>query len=159
MYRFGPSSRLLCGGVEKMKLSINFEFNSDFNHLSSRERRQFANFLLVEGLLEIKIDGIAYFYEEGCPLLELYLQLERWLRKPFSKRGDFLYHTLELDGEEPYLAILHFQDFARLRVIWPETELYNVFHATYLHKKLEELRDRLGPVIEQHYHLKLRHFR
>lgn len=140
------------------QLFINFDFRSDFKHLSARERRQFGDFLYVEGLLEIKINGVTYFYEEACPLLEFYLQLEKWLKKPFSKRGDFLYHTLELDEEEPFLAVLHFQDLARLRVIWPEAELYNVFPVGYLHKKLEELRDRLGPAIEQHYQLKLKHF-
>lgn len=139
-----------------LQLSINFDFRSEYKHLSARERRQFGNFLSVEGLLEIKINDTVYFYEEACPLLEFYLQLEKWLRKPLSKRGDFLYHTLELDEDEPFLAVLHFQGFARLRAIWPEADLYNVFPAPYLHKNLEELRDRLGLAIEQHYQLELR---
>ncbi|WP_366248453.1 hypothetical protein [Terribacillus aidingensis] len=123
------------------QLLINFDFRSDFEHLSNRERRQFGNFLYVEGLLEIKINDRTYFYEEACPLLEFYLQLEKWLKKPFAKRGDFLYNTLELDEEEPFLAVLHFQDFARLNVIWPEADVYNVFPADYVHEKLQELRD------------------
>lgn len=88
------------------QLFINFDFISDFKQLSALERRQFGNFLYVEGLLEIKINGITYFYEEACLLLEFYLHLDKWLKKPFSKRGDFLYHTLELDEEEPFLAVL-----------------------------------------------------
>ncbi|QXE01899.1 hypothetical protein [Terribacillus sp. DMT04] len=142
-----------------MKLHIDFAFNSDFNELPVHERDLYNHFLLVEGLLEIKINDAVYFYEEYCALLAFYLQLEKWLAQPFAKRGDFLYHTLELDEEEPFLAVNHFQDQAQLHVIWPEADLYNVFPADYLHKELEKFCFRLGPAIEQHYQLQLRHFR
>jgi hypothetical protein len=71
---------------------------------------------------------------------------------------EFHYYTLELDGDEPLISLLPFNNKARLASIWGNDQLYNVFDLDYIVEELKTLWRRLSKDIEEHYNISLKPF-
>jgi hypothetical protein len=78
-----------------------------------------------------------------------------------SKRAqEFYYYTLEFDEYEDgaILSIIPFGDSARLKSIWAEQELYNVFDLGYLVRAFLTLEKDLKRDMEAYFSIKLDKF-
>lgn len=139
-------------------VEFNYLFTTNFAHYTPKERRDSSIALEADATFEIKINNDEYF-KEDIAILEFYIYLEKWLKKLKRTDIDFKYFTLEVDDDEPLISLLKFNDkSARLKVLWPSQDLYNVFEYDYILSKFRELHEQLGRDLEEHYQIRLKDF-
>nr|WP_100332182.1 hypothetical protein [Bacillus xiapuensis] len=111
----------------------------------------------------IFIDADCYFDEEEFPILEFYKYLYEWKERTdaLNKVQEFHYYTIEYDDYEDgaILSLILFGgDKAKLKSIWSQEDLYNVFDISYIKDKFMALESSLKKAIEEYFEIDLEKF-
>ncbi|MBP3953141.1 hypothetical protein [Bacillus suaedae] len=148
--------------MDRIPSKINFEFNfvCDKNIISNKDKKDIPTILAVEATLTIRINNELYF-ETELAILEFYKSLYRWKEK--ITEGDipeFHYYTVEYDDYEDgaILSLIPFSNMARVKSIWAEQDLYNVFDLDYIVKEFILLEETLQRDIEEYFEISLKDF-
>ncbi|WLR41841.1 hypothetical protein LC087_13455 [Bacillus carboniphilus] len=138
------------------KIEINYQFTSGASEIPKNRRKDPSIAYMIEGDLIIRINNRLYF-KENLALLEFYLCLDDWFKniKKKHKIIEFKYYTLEYEEDQPIIELLPFNDKARLKSIWEEEQVYNVFDLHYLVQQMKGLYYELGDAIQQHYQISI----
>lgn len=142
------------------KINFEYEFTSERGVISNKQKRDVPSILAVDALLTIKINNALYF-EAELAILEFYKALFKWKEKIKNDViPEFHYYTIEYDDYEDgaILSLLPFSDKARVKTIWAEAELYNVFGLDYVVSEFCELEQKLRIDIERFFHIRLDSF-
>ncbi|RCW76900.1 hypothetical protein [Saliterribacillus persicus] len=142
--------------------NINFEyiFASDKGIISNKNKKDVPTILAVEATLTIKINNELYF-EAELAILEFYKSLYKWKEKNTKdKIPEFHYYTIEYDDYEDgaILSLIPFSNRARLKSIWAESEINDVFDLNYIADQFLALEKKLRNDIEEYYDIKLKSF-
>lgn len=147
---------------QSTQIKMEYQFTSDKDAISDKQRKDVSAILDVSARFKIFINDDLYFDQEEFPILEFYKYLYNWKKAMNqSKRAqEFHYYTLEFDEYEDgaILSIIPFGASARLKSIWAEQELYNVFDLDYLIRAFLTLEKDLKRDIETFFHIKLEKF-
>ncbi|MBP3950258.1 hypothetical protein [Bacillus suaedae] len=142
------------------KISFDWKFVSDQKSISNRDRRDVPTILAVDALFTIEINNEIYFQAE-LAILEFYKSLYRW-KEGMTKDEipEFHYYTIEYDDYEAgaILSMIPFSDKARVKTIWAEIDIYNVFELNYIVKEFLALEATLRKDIEEYYEINIDRF-
>lgn len=142
------------------KISFVYNFHGDKNGLSKKDRKDVAKILSVDADFTIKINNELYF-EAPLAIFEFYKSLYKWKEEiRDSHIPEFHYYTIEYDDYEDgaILSLIPFSNMARVKTIWPEQDLYNVFDLNYIVNEFIQLEENLKRDIEEYYGIQLKHF-
>ncbi len=141
------------------KISFDYIFDGDKNSISKKDRKDVNKILCVEATFTIKINAELYF-EAPLAILEFYKYLYKWKERITEERiPEFHYYTIENPEEEgPLISLIPFSNMARVKTIWPEQDLYNVFDLNYIVNEFIQLEENLKRDIEEYYEIKIKHF-
>ncbi|MCU9595824.1 hypothetical protein OEV82_15565 [Caldibacillus thermolactis] len=142
------------------KISFEYNFISDKGIISNKDKRDIPTILAVEATLTIKINNELYF-ETEIAILEFYKALYEWKQQIKENHiPEFHYYTIEYGDYEDgaILSIIPFSNKARVRSIWEEQNLYNVFALDYIVNEFTNLEKKLRQAIEEHYNINLKKF-
>lgn len=141
---------------------INFEYNFvvDKGIISNKHNRDVPSILAVDATFTIKINNELYF-ETELAILEFYASLYSW-KEQITKDHipEFHYYTIEYAEYEDgaILSLIPFSNKARVKSIWAEQDLYNVFDLEYIVKEFILLEENLKRDIEGYFGIKLKKF-
>ncbi|AQX56252.1 hypothetical protein [Priestia flexa] len=142
------------------KISIQYNFVDDNNIISNKDKRDIPTILAVEATLTIKINNELYF-ETELAILEFYKSLYTWKEKITEDNiPEFHYYTVEYDDYEDgaILSLIPFSNKARVKSIWAEQDLYNVFNLEYIVNEFILLERNLKRDIEKYFEIRLKDF-
>lgn len=111
------------------KITFEYNFVSNKEIISNRDKKDVPTILAVEATLTIKINNELYF-ETELAILEFYKALYKWKEKIKEDYiPEFHYYTIEYDDYEDgaILSFIPFFNSARVKSIWAEQDLYNIF--------------------------------
>jgi len=141
-------------------ISFEYQFISNKGIISNKLRRDVPSILAVEAMLTIKINDEIYFQAE-LPILEFYKALFKW-KENISKDHvpEFHYYTIEYDDYEDgaIISLLPFSNKARIKSIWAELDIDNVFELNYIVPQVCALEQKLKEDIEEYYGINLKDF-
>ncbi|PAF14346.1 Uncharacterised protein [Niallia circulans] len=142
------------------KITLDYTFTSQNGIISNRHKRDVPAILSVEALFIVKINNKLYF-EAEIAILEFYKALFEW--KNAIKEGftpEFHYYTVEYSDYEEgaILSLVPFSNKARVKTIWAETDVYNVFDKTYVVNEFLKLEESLKNDIEGYFNINLKSF-
>ncbi|WP_368652708.1 hypothetical protein AB4Y30_13320 [Ornithinibacillus sp. 4-3] len=145
------------------KVTFYYKFTSDKDVISNRQRKDVPAILDVTTNFKIYINSDLYFDQEEFPILEFYKHLYKWINKngKNNKIQEFHYFSIEYDDYDDgaLISLLPFGgNKARLKSIWAEQELYNIFVLNDIVKEFIVLEQRLKVDIENYYGIKLAKF-
>ncbi|WP_128743513.1 MULTISPECIES: hypothetical protein [Virgibacillus] len=117
----------------------------------------------ITARFSIFINDDCYFDEEEFPILEFYKYLYEWKEKTnnLNRIQEFHYYSLEYDeyDDGAILSLIPFGgDKARLKSIWAQEYLYNVFDASYIKDEFMSLESSLKKDIEEYFNIDLKKF-
>lgn len=119
-----------------------------------------ADVLVVDDTLSIKINGELYF-ETELAILEFYAALHS-LKEEITEGQipAFHYYTIEYADYEDgtVLSLIPFSNKARVKSIWAEQDLYNVFDLDYIVKGFLQLEKNLRRDVEDYFGIRLKSF-
>jgi hypothetical protein len=141
---------------------INFEyiFVSEKGCISNKHRKDVPSILAIDATFTIKIHNELYF-ETELAILEFYKCLYEWKQQITENHvPEFHYYTIEFDDYEDgaILSLIPFANKARVKSIWAEQQLYNVFDLDYTVKVFLRLEENLKRDIEDYYDINLEQF-
>ncbi|KYG28219.1 hypothetical protein [Alkalihalobacillus trypoxylicola] len=142
------------------KITFDYQFISDRGMISDKKRRDVPTILAVDATFTIRINNELYF-EADLAILEFYKAIYRWKEKITEKNiPEFHYYTIEYDDYEDgaILSFIPFSNMARVKSIWAEQELYNVFDLDYIVEEFIQLENHLRDDIESYYDIHLKRF-
>lgn len=141
-------------------ISFEYQFISNKGIISNKLRRDVPSILAVDAMFTIKINDEIYFQAE-LPILEFYKSLFKW-KENISKDHvpEFHYYTIEYDDYEDgaIISLLPFSNKARVKSIWAELDIYNVFELNYIVPQVCALEQKLKEDIEEYYGINLKDF-
>ncbi|MDQ0207421.1 DUF7878 domain-containing protein [Alkalicoccobacillus murimartini] len=146
---------------EYPKVKYGFTFTSTPDAISRQKRKDVPTILSVEATFSIWINDDLYVRVEEMAILEFYKSLAKWVQanQKYKRIQEFHYFTIEHDEREgAIISLLPFGDKARLKTIWPEQELYNVFELKYIVEQLTIVEADLRKEIEHYFDINLTHF-
>lgn len=142
------------------KIKFEYEFLSESDSISNKDKRNVSLILGVEANFKIKINEALYF-EEELAFLEFYKSLYVWKEK-LKKDGrlEFHYFSIEYDNYEDgaILSLIPFSNKARVKSIWAKSSVYNVFDLDYIVNAFLALEKKLKEDIESYFNIDLRKF-
>lgn len=142
------------------RISFHYEFISGKGAISNKDRRDVSVILTVEALFTIKINDAIYF-EAELAILEFYKALFKW-KETLTKENikEFHYYTIEYDEYEDgaLISLIPFSNKARIKSIWAQWEVSNVFDLDKAVQEFIALEGRLRKDIEQFYQIDLKGF-
>ncbi|GAF64670.1 hypothetical protein BTS2_1566 [Bacillus sp. TS-2] len=146
----------------KNKVIFDYRFTSEKDSLHYKMRKDVSSLLNVSTVFKIYINEDLYFEQEEFPILEFYKYLYKWkiaIQKD-KKVYEFHYYSIEHDEYEEgaIISLIPFGDKMRLKSIWAELELYNVFELDYLISELIALETRLKRDLENYFQIELDKF-
>ncbi|WP_340083881.1 hypothetical protein MHB50_13240 [Siminovitchia sp. FSL H7-0308] len=142
------------------KISFEYEFISNKEIISNKHNKDVPSILAVEAMFTIKINDEIYFQSE-LAILEFYKALFKWKEKITKDNiPKFQYYTVEYDDYEDgaIISLLPFSDKARVKSIWAESDIYNVFDLNYIVTEFVDLEQKLRKDIEEYFDIKLMNF-
>lgn len=145
------------------QVKFTYEFTSEKDCISYKKRKEVNSILNVSARFIILINNEVYFDQEEFPILEFYKYLYNWVNanKKYNIIQEFHYYSLEFDeyDEGAIVSLIPFhKNMARLKSIWAEQELYNVFDLHYIVNELTALEKRLKRDIEEYFDIRLEDF-
>ncbi|AIM16853.1 MULTISPECIES: hypothetical protein [Neobacillus] len=147
-------------GSISSKITFEYKFVSDKGIISNRDKSDVPTILAVEATLTIKINNELYF-ETELAILEFYKALYKWKEKiTEDKIPEFHYYTIEYADYEDgaILSLIPFSNKARVKSIWAEQDLYNVFELDYIAREFIQLEANLKRDIENYFGINLKKF-
>lgn len=141
-------------------ISFEYKFISDKGIISNKDKINVPTILAVEATVTIKINNELYF-ETELAILEFYKALYEWKKQI---KGDhipeFHYYTIEyVDYEDgAILSLIPFSNKARVKTIWAEQDLYNVFELEYIVNEFMKFEENLRQDIEDYFEINLNKF-
>lgn len=142
------------------KIRFEYEFLSNKGAITNKLRRDVPSILAVEAMFRIKINDEIYFQSE-LAILEFYKSLYRWKEKMTKDHiPEFHYYTIEYDDYEEgaIISLLPFANKARVKSIWAESDIYNVFDLNDIVAEFGALEEKLREDIEDYFEIKLKNF-
>lgn len=142
------------------KITIEYTIINERDFISNKDKRNISTILAVEATLTIKINNKLYF-ETELAILEFYKSLWKWKEQiTIDNIPEFHYYTVEYNDYEDgaILSLIPFSNKARVKSIWAEQELYNVFSLDYIIGKFVQLERDLKRAIEEHFEIQLDKF-
>lgn len=140
------------------KIKFEYNFVSESDYISNKNKRNVPLILGVEAIFKIKINEELYF-EAELAILEFYKSLFRWKEK--MKEGEVLefhYYSVEHadydDGS--IISLIPFSDKARVKSIWGKSNIYNVFDLTYIVNEFLILEQKMKEDIESYFNIELK---
>lgn len=148
--------------MDSISRKINFDYNfiSDKKTISNKDKRNIAAILAVEATLTIRINAELYF-ETEIAILEFYKCLWKWTEQvSVDCIPEFHYYTVEYADYEDgaILSLMPFSNKARLKSIWAEKDLYNIFDLNYIVQEFILLEKNLKRDIEDYFEIELEKF-
>ncbi|ASS90696.1 MAG: hypothetical protein C6W58_11880 [Bacillaceae bacterium] len=148
--------------MDSISSKITFEYNFvvDNGIISNKDKRDVPTILAVEATLTIKINNELYF-ETELAILEFYKALYEWKNRVTDEHiPEFHYYTIEYDDYEDgaILSLIPFSNKARVKSIWAEQNLYNVFDLDYIVREFIQLEQNLKRDIENYFGIELKKF-
>lgn len=146
--------------IENREINFEYNFVVDKRIISQKHKRDVPTILAVDATFTIKINNELYF-ETELAILEFYKSLHGW-KKEITKDNipQFHYYTIEYADYEDgaILSLIPFSNKARVKSIWAEQDLYNVFDLDYIVKEFTLLEENLKRDIEGYFEIKLKDF-
>lgn len=142
------------------QLTITYNFINKEDALSNKDRRNVPAILAVDATLTIKVNDALYF-EADLAILEFYKSLFMWTTEITPDYiPEFHYYSVEYADYEQgaILSLVPFSNQARLKTIWPQQELYNVFDIDYIVEELTHLERNLADDLVQYFGITLQSF-
>ncbi len=142
------------------RITFEYQFVSEKGIISNKDKRNVPAILAVDATFTIKINGELYF-ETELAILEFYKTLYEWKKRVTEEHiPEFHYYTIEYADYEDgaILSLIPFADKARVKSIWAEQDLYNVFDLDYIVKEFLLLEEKLRRGIEEYYGIDLKRF-
>lgn len=144
------------------KIIFSNKFTCESDCISYKQRKNVNAILHVSSRFSIKINNEVYFDQEEFPILEFYKYLYTWV-SAYKSSGivkEFHYYTIEYDEYEEgaILSLFPFSDKARVKSIWAEIDIYNVFDLDYIVNEFVKLEERLKQEIEEFFDIKVKDF-
>lgn len=142
------------------KILFDYIFHGDKNMISNKDRKDVSKILSVDADFMIKINNESYF-EAPIAIFEFYKSLYNWKEQIRDNHvPEFHYYTIEYDDYEDgaIVSLIPFSNMARVKTIWPEQDLYNVFELHYIVNEFIRLEENLKRDIEEYYGIQLKHF-
>lgn len=142
------------------KIRFEYKFVDDQSMISNKDKSNESIILAVDATFTIKINDELYF-EADLAILEFYKTLHLWKEKVLKgKIPEFHYYTIHYDEYEDgaLISLIPFADKARVKSIWAEQDLYNVFPLDYIVNELLLLEENLKSDIENYFDIKLQKF-
>ncbi|WAA11681.1 hypothetical protein [Fervidibacillus halotolerans] len=148
--------------MDSISSKITFEYNFvvDNGIISNKDKRDVPTILAVEATLTIKINNELYF-ETELAILEFYKALYEWKNRVTDEHTpEFHYYTIEYDDYEDgaILSLIPFSNKARVKSIWAEQDLYNIFDLDYIVREFIQLEQNLKRDIENYFGIELKKF-
>ncbi|OCA82598.1 hypothetical protein F7984_02425 [Pradoshia sp. D12] len=149
--------------MDSISNKIKFEYNFvvDKEMISKKHKRDVPAILAVDATFTIKINNELYF-ETELAILEFYKALYRWKEEITKKNPtpEFHYYTIEYADYEngAILSLIPFSNKARVKSIWAEQDLYNVFDLDYIVMEFILLEEILKRDIEDYFDIRLKDF-
>lgn len=146
--------------VISSKISFEYNFVNDKGTISNKHKRDVSTILSVDATFTIKINNELYF-ETELAILEFYKSLYSWKKEITTDNiPEFHYYTIEYADYEDgaILSLIPFSNKARVKSIWAEQDLYNVFDLDYIVKEFTILEENLKRDIEEYFEIKLKDF-
>ncbi|MBP2076954.1 hypothetical protein [Oceanobacillus polygoni] len=145
------------------QVKFHYNFTSDASDISNKQRKDVSSILDITAKLSIYINDDCYFDEEEFPILEFYKYLYKWKERTndLNEVQEFHYYTLEYDeyDDGAILSLIPFGgDKARLKSIWSQEDLYNVFDVSYIKDEFMALETALKKDIEEYFEINLEKF-
>lgn len=143
-----------------IKIIFEYDFVNEPAYISNKNKRNVPLILGVEAIFRIKMNDELYF-EEELAILEFYKSLFRWKEKVKENEvPEFHYYSVEYadydDGS--IISLIPFSDKARVKSIWGESNIYNVFDLTYIVNEFLVLEQKMREDIERHFNIELKQF-
>ena len=142
------------------EISFEYNFVVDKEIISQKHKRDVPTILAVDATFTITINNELYF-ETELAILEFYNALYRW-KKTITRNHvpEFHYYSIEYDDYEDgaILSLIPFSNKARVKSIWAEQDLYNVFELGYIVEEFTLLEQKLKRDIEEYFEIKLKDF-
>ncbi|MEK5333185.1 MULTISPECIES: DUF7878 domain-containing protein [unclassified Lysinibacillus] len=142
------------------KIKFEYEFLSESDAISNKDKRNVSLILGVEAIFKIKINEALYF-EEELAFLEFYKSLYVWKERIKEiERLDFHYYSVEYDDykDGAIISLIPFSNKARLKSIWAKSNVYNVFDLDYIVNEFLVLEKKLKEDIESYFNIELGKF-
>lgn len=135
------------------KIGFEYEFLSEPDCISNKDRRNVPLILGVEAIFKININEELYF-EASFAILEFYKSLFRWKeRVKGNEVPEFHYYSIEHadydDGS--IVSLLPLFDRASVKSIWGKSDIYNVFDLAYIVNEFLVLEQKMKEDIERRY--------
>lgn len=144
------------------KITFSNTFTCESDCISYKQRKNVNAILNVTSKFTIKINDEVYFDQEEFPILEFYKYLNKWvsLYKTSGVVKEFHYYTIEYDEYEEgaILSLMPFSNKARVKSIWAEIDIYNVFDLDYIATEFVKLEETLRYSIEEFFDIKVKDF-
>lgn len=145
------------------QINFNYKFTSEKDCISYKKRRDVNSILNVSARFTININNEIYFEQEEFPIFEFYKYLYNWVNtnKKYNNIQEFHYYTLEYDEYDggAIISLIPFGGkMARVKSIWAEQELYNVFDLEYIVNEFTILENNLKQDIEEYFDIRLTDF-
>lgn len=145
------------------QVKFHYSFTSAASDISNKQRKDVSSILNITAKFNIFINDDCYFDEEEFPILEFYKYLYKWKERTndLNEIQEFHYYTLEYDeyDDGAILSLIPFGgDKVRLKSIWAQRDLYNVFDASYIKDEFMTLESSLKKDIEEYFQIDLKKF-
>ena len=142
------------------EIHFDYHFVVDRGIISNKHNKDVPAILAVDATLSIKINGELYF-ETELAILEFYAALHSWKEEITEVQiPEFHYYTMEYADYEDgaILSLIPFSNKARVKSIWAEQDLYNVFDLDYIVKEFVQLEENLRRYIGDYFGIRLKSF-
>ncbi|WP_033826804.1 DUF7878 domain-containing protein [Bacillus andreraoultii] len=148
--------------MDSISSKITFEYNFvvDKGIISNKDKSDISTILAIDATFRININNELYF-ETELAILEFYKALYKWKERITEDYiPEFHYYTIEYaDYEEgAILSLIPFSNKARVKSIWAEQDLYNIFDLDYIAREFSKLEQNLKQDIEDYFGIKLKKF-
>lgn len=139
------------------KIKFEYEFLSESDAISNKDKRNVSLILGVEANFKIKINEALYF-EEELAFFEFYKSLYVWKEKlKEDGRLEFHYYSVEYD-DGAIISLIPFSNKAWVKSIWSKSNIYNVFDLDYIVNEFLALEKKLKEDIETYFNIELGKF-
>lgn len=142
------------------KIRFEYEYISEADCISYKNKKNVPLILGVEAIFRIKINEELYF-EAELPILEFYKSLFKWKEKNKENEiPEFHYYSIEYADydEGSIISLIPFSNKARVKSIWGNCNIYNVFDLIYIVNEFLVLEQKMKEDIERYFNIKLKDF-
>lgn len=134
------------------KLTFNIEIPSDINvNYKAIEKGDLKAIIDVEGDFKIYINDKLYFHEELFPILELLIELIKWIRE--GQKNDFVFTSIE--HPSPILQLTKSCSKWEFKSDWGIFKPEHLFSSGELYNAVEQLNREFNQIMIDKYSVKI----